>query len=335
MGGSDLNTDKLLMVKNLKTYFHTPNGILRAVDDVSFHVERGETLGIVGESGSGKSVSCLSILRLVQTPPGRYEGGEIILDGRYDILKMDESKMRELRGRRIAMIFQEPMAALNPVYTVSQQIVEALRLHTSLTRAQAEERALDLLQQVRIPHAEKVMNSYPFTLSGGMRQRVMIAMAMSCQPDLLIADEPTTALDVTIQAQILGLMKLLKRETDSAIIFITHDLGVISETADRVMVMYAGKVCESARTRELLRHPLHPYTRGLIASKPSGKTLNNRLRVIPGNVPSLLNKPPGCPFHPRCELADELCQKEFPPTLEKSPGHTVACWRQLERENER
>lgn len=329
-----MNTENILEVRNLKTYFHTPNGILRAVDDVSFHVKRGETLGIVGESGCGKSVTCLSVLRLVQTPPGKYEGGEIIFDGKHDILKMDKDRLRELRGGHIAMIFQEPMAALNPVYTVSQQLVEALRLHTIATKAEAEAKALELLQQVRIPNAETILRSYPFTLSGGMRQRVMIAMAMSCKPDLLIADEPTTALDVTIQAQILALMKQLKKETGSAIIFITHDLGVIAETADRVMVMYAGKVCESAETRELIKNPLHPYTRGLIMSKPSGSTVRSRLKVIPGNVPSLLDKPPGCPFHPRCGLAIDICEQEFPPCKEYLPGHTVACWRMGEEEEE-
>jgi len=325
--------DKLLEVRNLKTYFHTPNGVLRAVDDVSFYIRRGETLGIVGESGCGKSQTCHSILRLVQTPPGKYEGGEIIFDGQYDLLKIDKKKMQQLRGGRIAMIFQEPMAALNPVYTIGQQMVEALRLHLPLTKAEAEQRALELLQQVRIPNAEKIMKSYPFTLSGGMRQRVMIAMAMSCSPELLIADEPTTALDVTIQAQILALMKQMKEDTGAAIIFITHDLGVISETADRVLVMYAGKVCESADTREILKNPLHPYTKGLISCRPSGETTHNRLKVIPGNVPSLLDKPPGCPFHPRCDHATCDCENIFPPAVEPIPGHTVACWKYAEKED--
>lgn len=327
-----MSTDKLLEVKHLKTYFHTPNGVLRAVDDVSFFVRRGETLGIVGESGCGKSVSCLSILRLVQTPPGRYEGGEIIFDGRHNILEMDKKKLQELRGGRIAMIFQEPMAALNPVFTIGQQMTEALRLHLPYSREQAEKQALELLEQVRIPNAEKILRSYPFTLSGGMRQRVMIAMALSCKPDLLIADEPTTALDVTIQAQILSLMKQLKKETGSAIIFITHDLGVISETADRVLVMYAGKACESAPTAELIDNPLHPYTQGLIACRPSGETTRDRLKVIPGNVPSLLDKPSGCPFHPRCDCAMRLCEEVFPPVTEPTPGHTVACWKYAEKE---
>lgn len=324
-------SETLLEVKGLKTYFHTPAGVLKAVDDVSFEVHRGETLGIVGESGCGKSITCLSILRLVQTPPGRYEGGEILFDGR-DILKMDKNKLLELRGGRIGMIFQEPMAALNPVFTVGDQLAEALRLHLPMKKHEARERSLELLKQVRIPNAEKVIDSYPFTLSGGMQQRVVIAMALACKPDLLIADEPTTALDVTIQAQILQLMKQLKDEMGSAIIFITHDLGVVSETADRVMVMYAGKVCEKAETRELIRNGLHPYTQGLIASKPGAKSTEKRLKTIPGTVPTLAEKPDGCPFCTRCEYAQELCVKEFPPETEPLPGHTVACWKYVEGE---
>ena len=321
----------LLEVRNLKTYFHTPGGVLRAVDDVSFVANRGETLGIVGESGSGKSVTCLSILRLVQTPPAKYEGGDIIFDG-HDILKMDKNKLLELRGGRIAMIFQEPMVALNPVYTIANQLKEAMRLHKTVPKDESDERALELLRQVRIPNAEKILNSYPFTLSGGMRQRVMIAMALSCKPDLLIADEPTTALDVTIQAQILNLINQLKEESGSGVIFITHDLGVISEIADRTMVMYAGKICESALTDELIFDPHHPYTQGLIASKPSGLTTEgNRLKVIPGNVPSLLNKPSGCPFHPRCSHREAICSEEFPQTTMVKPGHSVACWQYVRK----
>lgn len=321
----------LIEVKNLKTYFHTPGGTLRAVDDVSFYVRRGETLGIVGESGCGKSVTCLSILRLVQTPPGKYEGGEIIFDG-SDILKMDKKKLLELRGGRIAMIFQEPMVALNPAYTIGNQVREALRLHHIVPKEEVNRRALELLQQVRIPNAEKILDNYPFMLSGGMRQRVMIAMALSCKPDVLIADEPTTALDVTIQVQILYLINQLKKETGSAVIYITHDLGVISETADRIMVMYAGKVCESASTDDIIFSAYHPYTQGLIASKPSGLTTEgNRLKVIPGNVPSLLNKPNGCPFHPRCAKMNSLCTQKFPPTVELKPGHSVACWLHADR----
>ena len=326
-----MNENNILQVNHLKTWFHTPRGVLKAVDDVSFEVRRGETLGIVGESGCGKSVTCNSVMRLVQTPPGKYEGGEILFNGQ-DVLKMDKKKLLELRGSRIAMIFQEPMAALNPVYTIGQQMREALKLHMTITKAEADARCLELLKQVRIPNAEKVMKSYPFTLSGGMRQRVVIAMAMSCQPELLIADEPTTALDVTIQAQILLLMKKLKEENNMSIIFITHDLGVISETADRVMVMYAGKVCEVAPTKELIRSAYHPYTKGLIASKPGTKETGDRLRTIPGNVPSLLDKPSGCPFHPRCSEACERCKKEFPPTVQINPEHAVACWKYCGKE---
>ena len=317
----------LLEVRNLKTYFYTPGGVLKAVDDVSFKLNRGKTLGIVGESGCGKSVTCLSILRLVQTPPGKYEGGEIIFDGKDDILKMDKHKLLELRGGRISMIFQEPMVALNPMYTVGDQIREAIRLHMSMSKTNANKLALELIDQVKIPNGEKILQSYPFMLSGGMRQRVMIAMALSCKPDLLIADEPTTALDVTIQAQILELINKLKDDLGSAVIFITHDLGVIAEMADVTMVMYAGKVCESADTDDIIFNPKHPYTQGLIASKPSGlPTEGNRLRVIPGNVPSLLDKPPGCPFHPRCQHVLPICSEEAPAARTVGAGHTVSCW---------
>ena len=321
----------ILQVNNLCTWFHTPRGVLKAVDDISFTLNKGETLGIVGESGCGKSVTCNSVMRLVQTPPGEYAGGEILFDGQ-DILQMPKRKLLELRGRRIAMIFQEPMAALNPVYTIGDQMREALRLHMTISKREANERVLELLKMVRIPNAEKIMRSYPHTLSGGMRQRVVIAMAMACEPDILIADEPTTALDVTIQAQILHLMKNLKEERNTSILFITHDLAVISETADRVMVMYAGKVCESAPTKELIRNACHPYTIGLIASKPNPKETGTRLRAIPGNVPSLLEKPSGCPFHPRCSECSARCKEEFPPIVEVCPGHTVACWKFAQQE---
>jgi len=299
---------------------------LRAVDDVSFDVKRGETLGIVGESGCGKSLTCLSLLRLVQTPPAEYAGGEILFCGE-DILQMDSKKLLELRGGRIAMIFQESMAALNPVYTIGNQLREALRLHLKMSLAESNARALEILRQVRINNAEKILGSYPFSLSGGMRQRVMIAMALSCKPDLLIADEPTTSLDVITQAQILALINRLKTETGSAVIFTSHDLGVISEIADRVMVMYAGKVCETAPTDEIIFKPLHPYTQGLINSMPSGiPAENNRLRVIPGNVPSPAEKPDGCPFHPRCQFAQSVCAGKFPDVKTKATNHTVACW---------
>ena len=316
----------ILDVRNLKVYFDTVNGLLKAVDDVSFYVWPGETLGIAGESGCGKSVSCSSILRLVPSPPAVYAGGQILFDNQ-DILKMNKHKLRALRGGRIAMIFQEPMSALNPVYTIKQQIVEAIRNHLPLSRHDAADLALDLLKQVRIPNPENVLKGYPFTLSGGMRQRVAIAMALSCKPDLLIADEPTTALDVTIQAQVLRTMKNLKEETGTAILFITHDLGILAETADRIMIMYAGKVCESGWTRDIIKNPLHPYTQGLINSRPTGQaTENKRLKVIEGNVPSLMDKPSGCPFHPRCRHAMPQCSEAFPETKEVETDHYTACW---------
>ena len=317
----------LLQVKNLKAYFDTVDGLLKAVDDVSFYIRRGEILGIAGESGCGKSVMCQSILRLIPSPPVRYDGGEIIFDGQ-DVLKMGVGKLRELRGGRIAMIFQEPMSSLNPVLTVRNQLVEAIRNHLPLDYKEASSLALDLLKRVRIPDPELVLDEYSFTLSGGMRQRVMIAMALSCEPDLLIADEPTTALDVTVQAQILGLIRNLKETNGAGVVFITHDLGILYEIAGRIMIMYAGKVCESAGTREIAVNAMHPYTQGLINSRPSGFAADvKRLPVIEGNVPSLLDKPPGCPFHPRCKDALPVCSEAFPPTTEIGDEHTVACWK--------
>jgi len=327
-----MDNTPLLQVKNLKAYFDTPNGLLKAVDDVSFYVRRGETLGIAGESGCGKSITCQSILRLVPSPPARYDGGEILFDNQ-DIMKMSKNKLRALRGGRIAMIFQEPMSSLNPVLTIKNQLLEAIKNHLPLNSPKATALALDLLKQVRIPNPEAVLESYPFTLSGGMKQRVMIAMALSCKPDLLIADEPTTALDVTVQAQILKLIKNLKEESGAGVLFITHDLAILSETVERIMVMYAGKVCESAKTRDIINKPMHPYTRGLIQSRPSGlATGNNRLRVIEGNVPSLVDKPTGCPFHPRCKDAMPNCSKAFPPVTDFGDEHIVACWKYFKGE---
>ena len=317
----------LLEVKNLKAFFDTPSGLLKAVDDVSFYVRRGETLGVAGESGCGKSVTCQSILRLLPSPPVRYEGGEIIFDGQ-DILKMSKNKLRELRGGRIAMIYQDPMASLNPVFTIKQQLVEAIRNHLPLSSKEAFDLAFDLLQQVHVPNPETILSSYPFTLSGGMRQRLVIAMALSCSPDLLIADEPTTSLDVTIQAQILKLMKNLKEGSGAAVILVTHDLGILAETADRIMIMYAGKVFESGKTRDIIQNAAHPYTQGLIRSRPTGlATHNNRLQVIGGSVPSLIDKPQGCPFHPRCEHAMSECSETFPFAVEIGSGHMVNCWK--------
>jgi peptide/nickel transport system ATP-binding protein/oligopeptide transport system ATP-binding protein len=315
----------LLEVNNLKITFHTDSGKVEAVDDVSFYVDNGETLGIVGESGCGKSVTSMSVLRLVETPPGAYEGGQILFDD-MDMLTIPDAELRKIRGNDIAFIFQEPMTSLNPVIKVGDQICETMILHRNMKPKTARAEAVKLLERVRIPNPGRIADSYPFSLSGGMRQRVMIAIALACEPRLLIADEPTTALDITIQAQVLDLMNDLKKEIDAAIIFITHDLGVIAEMSDRVMVMYAGKVVELASVEKIYAEPEHPYTIGLISSKPDMATSGDRLKVIPGNVPDLIRKPPGCPFHPRCGRATEQCAKEFPPESRVSPGHLVFCW---------
>lgn len=327
--------NRLLDVKNLKTYFYSESGTVRAVDDVSFHVNQGETLGIVGESGCGKSVSCMSILRLIETPPGKYEGGQILLDGE-DMLKVSEERIRQVRGNEVSIIFQEPMTSLNPVFRIGDQISEALMLHQGMSKKEAHQHAIEMLRTVRIPNPERVVNDYPFALSGGMRQRAMIAMALACRPKLLIADEPTTALDVTIQAQVLDLMNNLKDETGASIIFITHDLGVIAEMSDRVMVMYAGKVAEVASVVDIFKNPKHPYTIGLIGSRPDMETTSDRLVVIPGNVPDLNNRPSGCPFHPRCDKAMPVCQEEFPPETifqnDSGEEHKVFCWHHVAKE---
>lgn len=317
----------LLQVRNLQVHFTSQNGtVLRAVDDLSFNLERGEMLGIVGESGCGKSIACMSILRLVPTPPGRYAGGQILFDGDTDMLKVDTRKLRALRGARISMVFQEPMTALNPVQTIGQQLCEALRLHLPLKRPEAAERAIQLLRQVRVPDAQRVFDSYPFALSGGLRQRVMIAMALACQPDLLIADEPTTALDVTIQSGIMQLIRRLRKETGMAVILVSHDLSLVSESADHILVMYAGRVCEYASTEVLIRNPVHPYTLGLIGTRPGEKQSGDRLQMIPGNVPSLAEKPDGCPFHTRCNRAMPRCATEAPPEFQLEDDHRVFCW---------
>lgn len=320
--------ETLLSIKHLKTYFVTETAELKAVDDVSFEVKKGETLGIVGESGCGKSVSCMSIVKLVQGNV-EYKSGEILFDGK-DTLKMTEKELRRIRGKDISVIFQEPMTALNPLYTIGDQMKEALKNHQKISGAKAREKCVEYLRKVKIPMPEEMMMRYPFSLSGGMRQRVMIAMALITSPRLIIADEPTTALDVTIQAQILDLMNELKKETGSSCIFITHDLGVISEMADRVVVMYGGKVCESAPTDELFENPKHPYTIGLIHSRPRADFTGDRLEVIPGNVPSLNDKPSGCPFHPRCKFATDRCAKEFPPATDLNSEHQVFCWKEQE-----
>ena len=315
----------LLEVKNLMTQFPTRAGLVRAVDGVSFHVDEGELLGLVGESGCGKSMTALSVMRLVGAP-GRIVGGEVWFDGR-DLLKLSESEMRAIRGDDIAMIFQDPMTSLNPVYTVGEQIAEALRLHRDLGRKAAREAAVEAMREVAIPDPGRRADDYPHQLSGGMRQRVMIAMALACNPKLLIADEPTTALDVTIQAQILDLMRLLRAEFGTAIILITHDLGVIAELADDVIVMYAGKVVERCAAERLFAEPQHPYTIGLLGSIPRLHLEQERLSAIEGVVPDAAAFPQGCRFHPRCPFAVDRCRMEIPPLMNISENHQSACWR--------
>jgi oligopeptide/dipeptide ABC transporter ATP-binding protein len=314
-------------VKGLRTEFRTGGSSFAAVDGISFSLAPGETLGIVGESGCGKSVTSLSIMRLVPNPPGRITAGEIRLEGR-NLLDLPESDMRAVRGDDIAMIFQEPMTSLNPVQTVGDQIIEAVQLHRSLSAAAARARALEMLQLVKIPSPETRLDEYPHQLSGGMRQRVMIAMALACDPKLLIADEPTTALDVTIQAQILDLLRDLRERTGAAIMLITHDLGVVAELAHRVIVMYAGRIVEEAPVGLLFADPQHPYTLGLLGSIPRlGSDGDERLTAIEGVVPNPYALPPGCRFSPRCPLADEKCRSEQPALREIVPGHRAACWK--------
>ena len=320
--------DIVLDVRNLQTVFFTNSGLFRAVDDVSFQVRRGETLAIVGESGCGKSVTALSIMRLVPDPPGRVVGGLVTLEG-TELLELDEAEMRRIRGNRISMIFQEPMTSLNPVMRIGDQITEAVRLHRPISAREAWKQAVDMLRLVRIPEPERRAQEYPHQMSGGMRQRAMIAMALACRPALLIADEPTTALDVTIQAQILALIVDLQTRLGTGLVLITHDLGVVAQTAQRVIVMYAGRKVEEATVEDLFEHPRHPYTRGLMASMPAviGLEANDaRLTEIPGMVPSLTNLPAGCAFAPRCGLAVERCRAEYPP-LQDFDGHLAACWR--------
>jgi len=325
-------TAPVLRVRDLRTYFYTRDGVVKAVDGVSFDIHRGEILGIVGESGSGKSVTALSVMRLVAEPAGRIVEGLIELDG-VDLLQLSGAQMRKVRGSAISMIFQEPMTSLNPVLRIGYQLRETIRAHRRMSRQAAHARALEILRLVHIPEPERRIEQYPFELSGGMRQRVMIAMALACDPKLLIADEATTALDVTIQAQILHLINELRAKLGTAVMMITHDLGVVAETADRVVVMYAGKVVEEAPVRELFRRPLHPYTAGLVASiprlpppgtlPPAGR---RHLAEIPGFVPSLRDLPPGCPFAPRCPLARERCRQEEPPLERHGAAHRSACF---------
>ena len=319
----------VLSVHDLSTVFFTGRGLIKAVDAVSFDVKAHETLAIVGESGCGKSMTALSIMRLVPDPPGRIVGGSVVLDGR-DLLKLDEAQMRAVRGNDISMIFQEPMTSLNPVMTIGRQIGEAVRLHEDASKSAAAEKAIEMLRLVKIPEPAQRAREYPHQLSGGMRQRAMIAMALACNPKVLIADEPTTALDVTIQAQILDVMLSMQEKLGTSIVLITHDLGIVAETAQRVVVMYAGKRVEEAPVEALFEEPLHPYTVGLMGSVPrlslAGADTRPRLQEIPGSVPSLVDLPEGCTFAPRCAFATDICRAEFPPCEEKRPGHFAACW---------
>ncbi len=317
----------LLEVNDLATYFFTQEGVVKAVDGISYELAEGEVLGVVGESGCGKSVSALSIMRLVANPPGRTVAGEVIFEGE-DLLQMDDSEMRSIRGNKIAMVFQEPMTSLNPVLTIGRQLTETLELHLNMSKNQSHDRAAELLQLVGIPDAENRLKDYPHQFSGGMRQRVMIAMALSCNPRLIIADEPTTALDVTIQAQILELMQDLAEQFGTAMIIITHNLGVVARYAHRVIVMYAGKIIETGNAREIYGNPSHPYTMGLLASVPRlDETERTRLEAIEGLPPSLVNMPAGCSFAPRCSFAYERCLEEEPVLVDVIEGHNAACWR--------
>jgi oligopeptide transport system ATP-binding protein len=316
----------LLQVNDLTTHFFAGNAVVKAVDGVSYGLEEGETMAIVGESGCGKTVSALSLLRLIPDPPGRIVRGEVIFENR-DLLKLGEDELCSVRGNRIAMIFQEPMTSLNPVLTVGLQVMEPLMLHKGMGRKEALREAVGLLKRVRIPDAEARTRAYPHELSGGMRQRVMIAMGLACNPRLIIADEPTTALDVTIQAELLGLMKELTNARGTALVVITHNLGIVARYADSVMVMYAGKAVEKARTRDLYRSPLHPYTAGLLESVPRlDQDLRRTLRSIEGRPPDLARLPSGCAFHPRCGRVFERCREETPVLRNTGDGHEVACW---------
>lgn len=319
--------ERLLDVKNLRTFFSTEEGLAKAVDDVTFHVDRGETLGIVGESGCGKSVTALSVMRLIPNPPGEIVSGEITFDG-IDVRALPEEKMRRIRGNEISMIFQEPMTSLNPVFTCGDQIMEAIRLHQKVDKTEAKKRAIEMLKLVGIPAPEQRVDEYPHQLSGGMRQRVMIAMALSCNPKLLIADEPTTALDVTVQAQILKLIAGLQKQFNMSVIIITHDLGVVAEVTKRVIVMYAGKIVEEGDIRTIFKSPKHPYTQGLLKSIPNPKKKVNRLAVIEGVVPVPTEFPEGCKFHPRCPVAEERCKHAEPPllTYDGENGLSTRCW---------
>jgi oligopeptide transport system ATP-binding protein len=314
----------MLSVRDLRTHFQMDDGVVKAVDGISFDLERGKTLGIVGESGSGKSVTNLSIMRLIPSPPGKIVSGEILFDGQ-DLLKLPDNEMRRIRGKRIGMVFQDPMTSLNPFMRISRQLMEITQLHLGYSKEQAHAHAVKMLDLVGIPAARSRVDNYPHEFSGGMRQRVMIAMALSCEPELLIADEPTTALDVTIQAQILELIKALKVKTGASVILITHDLGVVAGMTDEIIVMYGGKVFEHAPTLELFSRPANPYTKGLLRSVPDPTSNRGELYQIPGLPPDPANLPPGCPFAPRCDKVQEVCHREFPPLVTVAPGRESLC----------
>lgn len=318
--------EHILEVKELKTYFYTDGGEVPAVDNISFHVKKGEILGIVGESGCGKSVTSLSVMGLVPNPPGKIVGGSILFNGE-ELLHASEKRMREIRGNRIGMIFQEPMTSLNPVFTIGNQLIEAIRIHKKISKKQAKEHAIKTLKQVGLPRAETLINEYPHQLSGGMRQRVVIAMAIVCNPDFIIADEPTTALDVTIQAQILELIKDLNTKLQTAVMLITHDLGVVAEQCDRVIVMYAGQIVEQGDVETIIHHSKHPYTEGLIASVPDLNKSDQKLFSIPGQVPKPGTVKKGCPFGERCIYSFDKCFEEMPQLLEVEEKHLVRCWK--------
>lgn len=315
---------ELLKVKNLKTYFFTHEGTIKAVDGVSFTIKKGETLGLVGESGCGKSVTALSIMQLVQSPPGKIVGGKIYFEGK-NLLELKEKEMRKIRGCKISMIFQEPMTSLDPMFTIGFEIMEVLKLHQNLKKDEAKKKAIESLYKVRFPDPEKRIDDYPHELSGGMRQRVMIAMALSCNPALLIADEPTTALDVTIQAQILKLINELRKELNTSVLLITHDLGVIAKTCDNVALMYAGHIVEYTDVYTFFKKPLHPYAQALLKSIPRIDVETKRLKIIKGLVPNLLDIPSGCPFHPRCDFCFKLCTKKMPKLKKVGKNHMVRC----------